>query len=103
MPESHEASRVVGQRIAATRRARRLSQAALAARLGWPRDTLAHYEYGRRALTVDRLVVLAAALDVHPAALLIDDLGTAMFVTRLLNDAELRQQVRFFIDTLDSE
>lgn len=103
MPVFQEALRAVGQRIAAVRQARRLSQAALAARLGWPRDTLAHYEYGRRALSVDRLVTLAAALEVHPAALLIDDLHTALFVTRLLDDAELRQQVRFFIDTLDSE
>jgi transcriptional regulator with XRE-family HTH domain len=103
MPESHQASRAVGQRIAAVRQARHLSQAALAARLSWPRDTLAHYEYGRRALSIDRLITLAAALEVHPAALLIDDPDTALLVTRLLDDAELQQQVRFFIDTLDSE
>jgi transcriptional regulator with XRE-family HTH domain len=103
MPESHDAARAVGQRIAAVRQARRLSQSALAARLGWPRDTLAHYEYGRRTLSVDRLVALTAELEVHPATLLIDDLNLATLVARLLDDAELRQQIRFFIDTLASE
>ncbi|HEX6289400.1 MAG TPA: helix-turn-helix transcriptional regulator [Herpetosiphonaceae bacterium] len=101
--DAHAATRVVGRRIAAVRQARRLSQAALAERLGWPRDTLAHYEYGRRALTIERLAAVAAALGVHPAALLVDDPALAALLTRLIDNVELWQQVAFFVDTLDAE
>lgn len=96
-----EVARAVGQRIAAARRRRGWTQAELADRLGWPRDTLVHYEHGRRALAVDRLVPIAHALGVPPAALLIAEQRDADLVARLLADAELRQQIEFFIATLD--
>ncbi|MDP9316889.1 MAG: helix-turn-helix domain-containing protein [Chloroflexota bacterium] len=93
-------SRAVGRRIAAARQSRRLSQQELAQRLGWPRDTIAHYEYGRRALRVERLASIAAALAIHPATLLIDDPRLALLVARLVTDTELHEQVQFFVTTL---
>ena len=97
-------SRVVGQRIAAARRAAGLSQRELAARLEWSRDTLINYEYGRRAIDVDRLVLIAAALDRHPATLLLDANDVlVMLIERVRADAELAQQIRFFLDTLAAE
>jgi transcriptional regulator with XRE-family HTH domain len=96
-----DVARAVGQRIAAARRKRGWTQAELAERLGWPRDTLVHYEHGRRALAVDRLVTIADALGVPPAALLIADQPSADLVTRILTDTELRDQITFFIATLD--
>ena len=91
----------VGRRIAAVRRAALLTQEQLAQRLGWPRDTLIHYEHGRRALAVDRLAEIAAALGVHPIALLVDDPSFAALVERLAEEPELRAQVEFFLSTLD--
>ncbi|GAC1552889.1 MAG: hypothetical protein NVS2B7_28870 [Herpetosiphon sp.] len=80
-----------------------LTQAQLAARLGWPRDTLIHYEHGRRALTLDRLAAIAAALDLHPAILLIDDLPLATLLQRLVKDETLCAQVTFFVGTLSDD
>ena len=96
-------TRTVGRRIATARHAARLTQGELAARLGWPRDTLIHYEHGRRALSVERLAQIAAALQVHPAALLIADDALAALVGRLVADDHLGTQVAFFLNTLDEE
>lgn len=96
-------ARAVGRRIAAARRAAGLTQAALAQQLRWPRDTLVNYEHGRRPLTLDRLAAIAAMLDLHPAALLIDDMALAQIFTRIVDDREMQQQLRFFINRLDSE
>lgn len=96
-------SAAVGRRIAAARHRAGLTQAQLAARLDWPRDTLIHYEHARRPLSVDRLAQLAGALGVHPAALLIADEATALLVSRLASDDALRAQVAFFIQTLGEE
>ena len=101
-PESM--SRIVGQRIAAARRAVGLSQRELAERLGWPRDTLINFEYGRRAIDVDRLVAIARALGHHPATLLLeaDDVLVAL-IERTRQDPELAQQIAFFMTTLLAE
>ena len=93
---------LVGQRIAAARRATGMTHADLAARLGWPRDTLIHYEHGRRALSVDRLAAIAAALDLHPAVLLIADADLGAILHRLASEPDLRAQVRFFLETLEA-
>lgn len=97
--ESH--TRRLGRRIAAARRAAGLTQAELAQQLNWPRDTLIHYEHGRRALAVDRLITIANTLALHPATLLIDDAQLAALVQRLARDPELQAQVYFFLSTLD--
>lgn len=94
-------ARRVGRRIAAARQAAQLTQEQLAQRLGWPRDTLIHYEHGRRALAVERLAAIGAALDLPPAALLIDDPSFAALIGRLAAAPELRSQVQFFLSTLD--
>ena len=94
--------RQVGQRIATARRAAGMTHAELAARLGWPRDTLIHYEHGRRALSVERLVAIAAALDIHPAVLLIADADLRAILHRLVSEPDLRAQVHFFLETLES-
>lgn len=96
-------ARRVGRRIAAARQAAQLTQEQLAQRLGWPRDTLIHYEHGRRALAVERLAAIGAALDLPPAALLIDDPSFAALIGRLAAEPELRSQVQFFLSTLDDE
>jgi transcriptional regulator with XRE-family HTH domain len=99
--ERKTVNRIVGRRIAAARRAAGLTQAELAARLAYPRDTLIHYEHGRRVLAVDRLAAIATALGLHPAALLVDDPSFGALVGRLAADPELRAQVEFFLGTLE--
>lgn len=98
--EGHSA-REIGRRIAAARRAAGLTQGELAQRLDWPRDTLIHYEHGRRALALHRLGAIAEALAIHPATLLIAEEHFARLVQRLADDAELRSQVDFFLTTLE--
>lgn len=93
----------VGRRIAAARRSARLTQAQLAAKLAWPRDTLIHYENGRRAIAVDRIEQIAAALAIPAATLLIDDELLAAIVTQLVSDPYLPKQVRFFLATLEED
>jgi len=101
MPEEHrDLAHAVGRRIADARRGAMLTQAQLAARLSWPRDTLIHYEHGRRALTLDRLAAIAAALGLHPATLLIDEPPLAELLQQLVADEALRTQVAFFVGTL---
>ena len=95
--------REVGQRIRRLRRAQQLTAEALAARLNWPKDTLINYEYGRRAVTLDRLEAIAAALGVSPLALLIDDERVATLVTRLAEDTSLIDHVTFFLESLQAE
>ena len=94
-------NRTVGRRIAAARRAAILTQADLAAWLDWPPDTLIHYEHGRRAIAVDRLAVIAAALNIPPATLLMDDETLARLFTQLSRDPYLPKQVLFFLNTLE--
>ena len=93
--------RAVGQRIAGLRRSAHLTHAQLADRLGWPRDTLIHYEHGRRALSVDRLATIEEALGVHPAVLVNSDDAFAAIVQRLAGDPSIRAQVQFFLGTLE--
>ncbi len=94
---------IIGRRIAMARQAAGLTQGALADRLGWPRDTLIHFEYGRRSLSIDRLMAIASALDCEPATLLIADTALAHIVERLSRDASLLQQVAFFLQSLEDE
>lgn len=94
-------NRTAGRRIAAARRAAGLTQAELAARLNWPRDTLIHYEHGRRAIAVDRLALIAAALNIPPATLLMDDDTLTRLFTQLSRDPYLPKQVLFFLNTLE--
>src|SRR5215217_3257661 len=94
-------TRTVGRRIATARRGAGLTQAELAARLDWPRDTLIHYEHGRRAIAVDRLAMIAAALNILPATLLMDDDILARLFTQLSHDPYLPKQVLFFLNTLE--
>ena len=105
MSETRDAAtRTVGRRIAEARRTARLTQAELAAHVGWPRDTLINVEHGRRPITVERLVQIAAALGVSPATLLVDDEQTARLIGKLIGGTdELRGQVAFFLDSLAAE
>lgn len=99
----HEQSRVVGKRIAVARQRAGLSIGDLATRIGWPRDTLVNYELGRRAITIERLQVIAEALRVPPAILLLDDDQLAEVVGRLAAEPALLSHVRFFLDTLQDD
>jgi transcriptional regulator with XRE-family HTH domain len=94
---------IVGRRIAAARRSARLTQAQLAAKLDWPRDTLIHYEHGRRAIAIDRIEQIATALSIPPAILLINDEILASVFSQIANDPYLPKQVLFFLATLAEE
>jgi transcriptional regulator with XRE-family HTH domain len=98
-----EHARALGRRVAAARRAANLTQVELAAKLAWPTDTLINYENGRRSLSLERLIAVATALHLSPAALLLDDSDLARLLTRLISDTELRAQVEFFVNALDTE
>lgn len=98
---SNTFTRAVGRRIAAARRSAGLTQAELAAQLDWPRDTLIHYEHGRRAIAVDRLAAIAAALNIPPATFLMGDDTLARLFTQLSRDPHLPKQVLFFLSTLE--
>ncbi len=103
MPHLHAQSRVVGQRIAAARQRAGLSVRDLAERTGWPRDTLVNYELGRRAITIERLQVIADALGVPAALLLLENEHLAAVVGRLATDPALLSHVRFFLETLHDD
>ena len=93
-------NRMVGRRIAAARRTARLTQAQLAARLDWPRDTLIHYEHGRRAIAVDRIAQIAAALHIPPASLLMENDVLVTIFNQIADDPYLPKQVLFFLQAL---
>lgn len=93
----------VGQRIRALRRTQHLTADDLATRLGWPKDTLINYEHGRRALTLDRLEALAAALTTSPLALLTANDRLAALVEQIARDEALLDHVAFFLDALRAE
>lgn len=96
-------NQTVGRRIAAVRRAARLTQVQLAAKLDWPRDRLIHYENGRRSIAIDRVEQIAAALDVPPAVLLMSNDTLADIFQKIANDPYLPKQVLFFLKTLAEE
>jgi transcriptional regulator with XRE-family HTH domain len=100
---TREHARALGRRVAAVRRAANLTQVELAAKLNWPSDTLINYENGRRSFSLERLIAIANALELPPAALLLDDPGLARLLTRLISDTELRAQIEFFVNALDTE
>jgi transcriptional regulator with XRE-family HTH domain len=60
----------LGHRLRQVRHYRGLSQGRLAKRIGISVGTIQAYEHGRARVTVDRLLVLAAALGCEPAELL---------------------------------
>ena len=110
MSVRHPQSRVVGQRIAAARQAAVLSQQAFADLLKalepgqeWSRETVVNLELGRRAITIERLLAMAAVLHTPPSAFLVDDAALAAVITRLGNEPALIGHVSFFLDTLSDE
>jgi transcriptional regulator with XRE-family HTH domain len=94
---------IVGARIRAFRRARRLSAQQLADRLDWPLNTLINYEYGRRPLHIDRLAALAETLAVPPILFFVADAATADVIAHLVADPSLAPDVTFFLETLHGE
>ena len=69
-PKDQAFYRQLGQRIAARRKACRLTQQQLADTLGVSQQALAHYEVGRLRVAVSLLGPIAAALDTSAAELL---------------------------------
>jgi transcriptional regulator with XRE-family HTH domain len=72
MPQSHKrpVDGHIGTRLAEARKARGISQAWLAKRIGVSVGTVQAYEHGRARIAVDRLKALADALRCEPANLL---------------------------------
>jgi transcriptional regulator with XRE-family HTH domain len=60
----------IGARLAEARKARGMSQAWLARRIGVSVGTVQAYEHGRARVTIERLQALAEALQCEPASLL---------------------------------
>ena len=100
MTARNDTTHHVGRRIAEIRQRTGLSQRELAARLGWARDTIAHYELGRRALGLDRLAAIAEALHVSPATLIARDAQGAILLA-LDARPELLAQVDFFLTMIE--
>ena len=99
----HEQSRAVGRRIAAFRHAAGLTQRELAERIGWPRQSLINLELGRRGATVEKLMVVAAALQLSPAVFLIDDPALAAVFGTLAADPAALADVQFFLSAREEE
>ena len=57
-------------RIRDVRKTQGITQAELGSRIGLPQSEISRIECGHRTLSVPRLCSIAAALAVHPAALL---------------------------------
>jgi len=55
--------------LATARKRRKLTQHALAAKLGMPQSVIAEWESRRRPVTVDRVASLAEVLDLDPLAI----------------------------------
>jgi transcriptional regulator with XRE-family HTH domain len=99
----HTESRIIGRRIAEARKSAGLSAQRLAERLGWSRETLVNFELGRRAITVERLSAIAAALGLHPAELLFEDSAAARLAAQIATDERLYANVRFFVRSLEDD
>jgi transcriptional regulator with XRE-family HTH domain len=93
----------VGRRMAAFRRRAKLTQAEMAARIGWSRDSYANYEYGRHRLALDRLAQIAQALGVPLAALLVESDDLATIITQLIDQPALIEHVSFFLGSMADE
>ena len=100
MAARSDLARQVGRRIAELRQRAGLSQREFAEQLGWARDTVAHYELGRRELGLERLGVIAQALQVSPATLLARD-EQATVLLALDARPELLGEVSFFLLALE--
>lgn len=101
MAQAEPIDREVGQRIAAAREERGLTQRSFAAQLGWPHGTLANYESGRRRLTLAQLAHIARTLGRSPASFLVDSPTAALLLDRISSDEELSRQVAYFLTTLE--
>lgn len=74
--------RAVGERVRGARNAARMTQTALAARLGITRSSVANLEAGRQRIPLHVFAAVAESLDVTPASLLPEKIT-------VLGDAEL--------------
>jgi transcriptional regulator with XRE-family HTH domain len=68
--EIAEWDRIAGQVIAASRKAKRISQQALADEIGWTRDQVASLERGHTIVRISLLIVIAKAIRESPEKLL---------------------------------
>lgn len=69
----------IGDNIRAARRARKMTQAELAEKVGLSRPTIALYEAGKRELTASQIVPFAHVLDTSPLFLLEGTRGGTFF------------------------
>ncbi len=69
-PDTPELLRRVGSRVKAARETNRLSQSQIAERVGMNRSSIANLEAGRQDMTISRLAVVAAAVNLNLADLI---------------------------------
>ena len=96
-------SRTIGRRIAEVRKRAGLSAQVLATQMGWSRETLVNFELGRRAITVERLSIIATALGMHPAELLFEHREAAQLAAQIATDQRLYANVRGFVSTMGDD
>jgi HTH-type transcriptional regulator, cell division transcriptional repressor len=104
MPSELATARRIGARLRAARETAGLSLRELAQRVGLRDHTvIIKYEQGRTSPSTARLVSLAAALGVSPAALLAARDAAAPLLATIdqANEAQLAQ-VAFMLDALDA-
>ncbi|MFV9507867.1 MAG: helix-turn-helix domain-containing protein [Oscillochloridaceae bacterium umkhey_bin13] len=100
---TYDESRMIGRRIAEARKRTGFSAQHLADKLGWSRETLVNFELGRRAITVERLSAIAAALNLHPAELLFERPDAAHLAAQIATNDALYTHVRFFVSSLEDD
>jgi len=67
--ELDEWDRAIGAMVAASRKARRITQQGLADEIGWTRNQVANLEHGRASVRVSQLIVIAKAVGEQPEKL----------------------------------
>jgi transcriptional regulator with XRE-family HTH domain len=102
MAARSDLTRLAGHRIATFRQRAGLSQRELAERLGWSRDIIAHYELGRRELSLERLAIIAQGLQISPATLLAPEKHISILLL-LDSRPELVEQVAFFLTAIEHD
>ena len=92
-----------GMRMRQHRKSRALTQEQLAGEIALSRTSVANIEAGRQTVLLHQVIDIARALSVRPSELLPADDRVVQMDTVDLTDAELPEDVKKFLDTLNAE